>query len=246
MLYAFGDESYPNGTDGRAAAYLVIAVRQEAYKLRAADLRDAFQSSGKKRQRLLSETLRRLEASVVLGRAELPTHLETVKAVEEPSTGRVSLRAALWAWIFGFTCSTALLSAIRSGVVFSCVDFYYDTKDLTTSYREHIDGTLRRILQQQLAEYSSLRSGPNAQQPVLRRVKPIPKPPASYSPQHLQLGVGCADALLKFGLKSPQEAVEFMEFRDFSGIIEGMLTGGEIVTEAVESIPPNPAARADC
>jgi len=245
MLYAFGDESYPDGTGGRVAAYLVIAVPQENYARQAPSLQSAFQKSGKKRQYAIVEVLRRIKASMVLGKAEIPAHLETVRAVEEPSTGRVPLKAAFWAWISGFTCAAALLATIRSGTVFSCADFYYDPKDLAISYREYIERTMRLLLQEQLAEYSSLRFGPNAPRPVLRRIMSVPKPPAPYSPQHVQRGVSCADELLTFALKSPGEAAEFMEFRDFSGIVAMMLAGVEIVTEASVSVSPNTADRAD-
>jgi hypothetical protein len=245
MLYAFGDESYPDGTGGRVAAYLVIAVLQENYARKAPYLRSAFRKSGKKRQHAIVRALRNIGAIIVLGRAEIPAHLETVKAVEEPSTGRVPLKAALWAWTSGFTCSTALLTAIRSGIVFSCVDFYYDPQDLATSYREYIESTMRRKFQEQLAEYSSLRFGPNAARPVLRRIMPVPKSPTPYSPQHVQLGVSCADELLTFALKCPGEAAEFMEFRDFSSTVAMMLAGGEIVTEASAGVSPNTGDAAD-
>lgn len=245
MLYTFGDESYPDGTGGRVAAYLVIAVLQQNYALKAPYLQSAFRKSGKKRQHTVARALRNIGAVMVLGRAEIPAHLALVKAVEEPSTGRVPLKAALWAWLSGFTCSTALLTAIGSGIVFSCVDFYYDPKDLATSYREYIERTMRRKFQKQLVEYSSLRFGPNAARPVLRRIMPVPKPPAPYLPQHVQLGVSCADELLTFALKSPGEAAEFIKFHDFSSTVAMMLAGGEIVTEAPAGVSPSTGDAAD-
>jgi hypothetical protein len=230
MLYAFGDESRLVGTGGRGVAYLVIAVLQEQYSQRATDLRTAFRSTGKKRQHAILEILRGLQASVVLGKAEIPAHLKAIKFIEEPSTGRLSLNAVLWAWMFGFTCSAALLAAIQSGSVFSCADFYHDPQDLTSSHRKHIDEIMRETLQEQLGEFSVLRFGSNAPRPVLRRIMSVPKSPAPFSPQRVQLGVACADELLTFALKSREEARGLIQFEDFSNTVAELLSKGEIIT----------------
>ncbi len=230
MLYAFGDESYPDGSSGRPATYLVIAALQDPFRSKAAELRDCFRTTAKRRQLELLAALRCLGASIVLGRAELPPHFDSVEAIEAPDIGRISPRAALWSWVFGFTCSVALHKMLSSGVVFSCADFFYDTNHLSKRHEEVTHKAMRHLLPQHLKEIATLRFGRNAPQPTLRHITPVPSWPKPYQPQHIQLGTSCAHEIQTFSLHSREEAESYgIEFRDFSDSIARICATGKLV-----------------
>jgi hypothetical protein len=236
MLYLFGDESYPDSTSGRTVTYLVIAVLQDNYQSKVTELRACFGTKGRRRQRELLKILSSLRASIVLGRAEIPEHLGFLEAMEAPDIGRIPVKSALWACAFGFTCSVALHSAVSSGVVFSCADFFYDTNDIRNLLEEATHEAMKRLLSQQLSQVSTLRFGPNAIRPSLRNISSVPKYPRPYSPQHIQLGVACAHELQTHALHLPEEAAaNGIEFRDFSAVVAQMFATGELVTDDTPS-----------
>ena len=119
---------------------------------------------------------------------------------------------------------------IKSGIVFSCTDFFYENNDLSSLHEELTHEAMRRLLRHQLTELSALRFGPHAPQPTLRGITPVPKWPKPFSPQHIQLGVSCAYEIQTFALHSPIEAEDLgIEVRDFSKVVAEMCATGQLV-----------------
>jgi hypothetical protein len=213
MLYVFGDESYPHGSAGRSTTFMAVAVPQAPFRSKKADLLAAFQRRGKRRQVAILEILRALGSSIVLGRADIPDDVGSLDAMDSfPDVGTVSRRDFIWSQLFAFTSAKALYGVAQSGTVYSCVDFFYDPKDLRTPHKEALAMLMKVLVDSHMAYFYAARHGPQPSHPKLRRIQAVSKPSAEHSPDpgslpnHIPLGISCAHELQVFTLKSPSAA----------------------------------------
>jgi hypothetical protein len=198
MIYLFLDETHRDLHKDLRFVASCVEFPQHRFNSSLDEARGLDSPGRRPRLLRIKDFIEKTKGRVLLAYADIDKSLIPPRKKDDEALPGVTRYNTLWGAVMTYAVAEMVAGLVRSGVPFTTVDIFYDTKSLTEEHREAIGYVIRGQVRELASNYIRHHIGVLRQKLRFRKIKSVAKPTLASSKTKYQIGTWLADRLCHY------------------------------------------------